>query len=435
MKQTTQTTASDDNITFRKLTMAENLKALGPGVIFVLTALGAGDLVDSSVSGSHYGYTLMWALAAATLVRFLIVNIMARFELCNTQKITLFEGYAGISKAFPYFFAAFGIFLGHTTNATMIKGVGEAIYHIFGFGSPFLWSVLAVASCFFVTRGNVYNRLENIMKVLLAIMTACFLGLAIASTPDPVEIAGGLFAFSMPEGTGLFGAMMLTISLVGAVAGSLTNFLYPHSIKEKGWKDASYKKIQRNELLFSTIMLIVLNLTIWIVGAEILRPAGIEVQSLEDISQALSMTFGRIGSVIFYLGVFGALYSTILGVANGYSGIVLENIHIFKPERREAYGEKTENDPWYKYLSLFYLLTPLVWCLPGMPNFVVLTLINNMFNTVALPAIAIGLLFLSLNKKYLSKRFRNNWFETVVLIGATGLAIWGAVKIVIGFFA
>ncbi|MFR5601425.1 MAG: Nramp family divalent metal transporter [Lachnospiraceae bacterium] len=422
-------------VEFKKLSAKESLKALGPGVIFVLTALGAGDLVDSSVSGSHYGYALMWALALATLVRFLIVNIMARFELCNTQGITLFEGYGRLTKVFPYFFAVFGIFLGHTTNATMIKGVGEAVYHILGIGNPLLWSVIAVGSCFFITRGNVYNKLENVMKALLAIMTVCFLGLAIASKPDVAEMAGGLFAFSMPEGTGVFGAMMLTISLVGAVAGSLTNFLYPHSMREKGWKDASYKKIQRNELLFSTVMLIILNLTIWVVGAEILRPAGIEVESLEDISQALGMTFGRVGSVIFYLGVFGALYSTILGVANGYSGIVLENIHIFKPERKEAYGEKTENDPLYKYLSLFYLITPLLWSLPGMPNFVVLTLINNMFNTVALPAIAIGLLMLTMSKKYMGNRFKNNWFESIILIGATGLAIWGAIKIVMGFFA
>ena len=426
---------TEDAIVFKKLTAKEALKALGPGVIFVLTALGAGDLVDSSVSGSHYGYALMWALAAATLVRFLIVNIMARFELCNSEHITLFEGYGKLTKIFPYFFAVFGIFLGHTTNATMITGVGEAVYHIFGFGSPFLWSVVAVASCFFVTRGNVYNKLENVMKVLLAMMTICFIGLAIARKPDAVEMAEGIFAFSMPEGTGVFGAMMLTISLVGAVAGSLTNFLYPHSMREKGWKDASYKKIQRNELLFSTVMLIILNLSIWVVGAEVLRPAGIEVESLEDISQALSMNFGRIGSVVFYLGVFGALYSTIIGVANGYTGIVLENVHIFKPERREAYGDKTEDDPWYKYISIFYLVTPLVWALPGMPNFVVLTLINNMFNTIALPTISIGLIILTTSRKYMGNRFKNNWFENIILIGATALAIWGAVQIVVGFFA
>ncbi len=426
---------AQEQVVFKKLSWKQSLKALGPGVIFVLTALGAGDLVDSSVSGSHYGYALMWALVLATLVRFLIVNIMARFEICNTQGITLLEGYARIHKFFPYFFTAFGVFLGHMMNATMLKGCGEALYHIMGLGNPFLWSVLVMLSSLFVTRGNVYNKLETVMKILLATMTICFVGLALASHPDPVEIVGGVFAFSMPEGTGIFGALMLTVSLVGAVAGSLTNFMYPLSMREKGWVDASYKKIQRNELLFSTIMLIILNLTMWIVGAEILRPAGIEVKALEDISMALEMNFGAVGRIVFYLGVFGALYSTVLGVANGYSLIVIENIHIYKPERAKKYGPVMEHDPIYKYLALFYLITPLVWSLPGLPDFVVLTLIANMFNTVALPAIAIGLLALTMSKKYMGNRFKNNWFESIVLIGAVILAVWGAIKIVMGFFA
>ena len=94
-----------------------------------------------------------------------------------------------------------------------------------------------------------------------------------------------------------------------------------------------------------------------------------------------------------------------------------------------------EHDPIYKYLALFYLITPLVWSLPGLPDFVVLTLIANMFNTVALPAIAIGLLALTMSKKYMGNRFKNNWFESIVLIGAVILAVWGAIKIVMGFFA
>ena len=70
-----------------------------------------------------------------------------------------------------------------------------------------------------------------------------------------------------------------------------------------------------------------------------------------------------------------------------------------------------------------------------MPNFVVLTLINNMFNTIALPTISIGLIILTTSRKYMGNRFKNNWFENIILIGATALAIWGAVQIVVGFFA
>lgn len=56
------------------------VKGFGPGIVVVLTWLGAGDLVDSSVAGANYGYTLMWALAAALLVRFALVNTIAKFQ-------------------------------------------------------------------------------------------------------------------------------------------------------------------------------------------------------------------------------------------------------------------------------------------------------------------------------------------------------------------
>ena len=107
MEQGKRIYAEGEKVEYKKLTLAEHIKALGPGIVFVLTAMGAGDIVDSSVSGSHYGYALMWVLAVAILVRFVIVNIMARFDMCNTEGITLLQGYGRLHKAFPWFFIIF----------------------------------------------------------------------------------------------------------------------------------------------------------------------------------------------------------------------------------------------------------------------------------------------------------------------------------------
>lgn len=428
-----QVNQSETKVAFKKLTWKESLKSIGPGIIFMLTGLGAGDLVDSSVAGSHYGYALMWVLVIACLIRFVVVNILTRFELCNTEKITLFEAYRGISKLYPYLFMAMAIVLGHMAISNMVKGSGEALYYIFnGVGTPFFWSIIVVLSCVFLMRKDVYNKLENVMKALLALMTLAFIYLALTSTPHPSELMKGIFAFEMPEGTGLFGSLALTISMIGAVAGSIVNFLYPRAIRAKGWTDASYKKIQRNELLFSIGMMIVINLAIWVVGAEILRPQGIEVKSLSDIAFALEDQFGRIGGIAFYLGVFGALYSTILGIVNGYNNIAMDNIWILKPERKEKFAA-TENDPIYKYIAIFFMLSAFIWYIPGMPGFIELTLITTIMQAACLPAIAVGLLFLATRKRYLPKQFLNNWLENLVLIGTTALAVWSGIKIILGF--
>jgi Mn2+/Fe2+ NRAMP family transporter len=83
---------------------------------------------------------------------------------------------------------------------------------------------------------------------------------------------------------------------------------------------------------------------------------------------------------------------------------------------------------------LFYLVTPLVWTLPGMPGFVVLTLAINLFNTLVLPVIFIGLLLLTINRKNMGK-YKNNWLENFLLVGTTAMVIYGAIRIIIGFFA
>ena len=73
-------------------TFLEYLKSLGPGIVVVLTWLGAGDIVDSSVAGGNYGYALMWVLVLAAIVRFVFVSLIAKYQLCNPNGETVVDG-------------------------------------------------------------------------------------------------------------------------------------------------------------------------------------------------------------------------------------------------------------------------------------------------------------------------------------------------------
>src|SRR4029078_11432032 len=61
----------------------EYLRSFGPGIVITLTWLGAGDVVDMGVAGANYGYSLMWVLVAAILMRFVLVSLIARYPPCN----------------------------------------------------------------------------------------------------------------------------------------------------------------------------------------------------------------------------------------------------------------------------------------------------------------------------------------------------------------
>lgn len=131
-------------VAVRESVFAKVTKLLGPGIIAVLSWLGAGDLITSSVAGANYGYAMMWVLAVSLLLRFLIVNIIARFQLCNNQGMSILQGYAQLHPIFAWFMLGYALLMGHLINAYMIKGAGEALAMLLHINQPLLCSFAVV---------------------------------------------------------------------------------------------------------------------------------------------------------------------------------------------------------------------------------------------------------------------------------------------------
>ncbi|MDQ7913688.1 Nramp family divalent metal transporter [Pseudomonas sp. 102515] len=404
-------------------------KLLGPGIIAVLSWLGAGDLITSSVAGANYGYAMMWVLAVSLLLRFLIVNIIARFQLCNNRGMSILEGYAQLHPVFAWFMLGYALIMGHLTNAYMLKGAGEALATLLHVDYPLLCSVAVVIAVWLLVGRNFYALIEGVMKVLLAVMTLAFITLAVMSGPDLGGILRGTIGFSIPPDEGVHGALLVAVSVIGAVAGSIANFVHPYVMKEKGWTGPEHKRIQRNDLLFAVVVGIIINLAIWVVGVEILRPNGLQVNTLNDLGSALELFFGSGGWLIFFTGVFATLFASVVGKTTAFPMLITDALQHIRPERRERYGKTFHKDPAHKWFLLFILVTPLVWSLPGMPDFVTLTIGVNALNIVGLPVISLGLLIMSNQKSLLGDEYRNNWFENLALGFATLLAIWVAIQL------
>ncbi len=404
-------------------------KLLGPGIIAVLSWLGAGDLITSSVAGANYGYAMMWVLAVSLLLRFLIVNIIARFQLCNNRGMSILEGYAQLHPVFAWFMLGYALIMGHLTNAYMLKGAGEALATLLHLDQPLLCSAAVVIAVWLLVGRNFYALIEGVMKLLLAVMTLAFITLAVMSGPDLGGILRGTIGFSIPPDEGVHGALLVAVSVIGAVAGSIANFVHPYVMKEKGWTGPEHKRIQRNDLLFAVVVGIVINLAIWVVGVEILRPNGLQVNTLSDLGAALELFFGAGGWVIFFTGVFATLFASVVGKTTAFPMLITDALQHIRPERRERYGKTFHKDPAHKWFLLFILVTPLVWSLPGMPDFVTLTIGVNALNIVGLPVISLGLLIMSNQKSLLGDKYRNNWFENLALGFATLLAIWVAIQL------
>lgn len=406
---------------------SQYLRSMGPGLVVALTWLGAGDLVDSAVAGGHYGYSLMWAMVIALFVRFAFVSIIAKYQLCNQHGESFMSGLRRIHPGLPVFVGVVGLLFVHFYGSYMLKGTGEASARLFGFFQPWVWSVFwACVAALFLYRGA-YRHVEIVFYVFLAMLSVSLIGVALWSGPDPVAAARGVLLFDVPEQSGQFSALLVIVSLIGAVGGSISNLLYPYFMQQKGWAGPKFRRLQTYDLAFGTSVLILLNLSVWTIGAEVLKPLGITLRDIDDLASLLTLTLGALGGPIFYLGVFAALYSSAIGNATGYGLLCVDVVNVSRasgplPARRGWLSQRSV----YRVVVAWGLFSPLVWSLPGMPGFIVLTVVANAATLIVLPLLCASLWYITARQHCIGTAYRNNVWENALMASLFVLSVWGA---------
>ncbi len=404
------------------------LRSMGPGIVIALVWLGAGDLVDSAVAGGNYGYTLMWALALALFVRFTFVSIIAKYQLCNQHGENVLAGMRRIHRCVPWLVGIAGLVFAHIYNAFSLRGVGESMSQLTGWGNPFVWSTFwAAVAALIVFRGG-FEHIKKLFYVFLGLLSISLLGVAIWSGPNPVEMARGMMLFAIPEQHGPYGVFLLLTSLIGAVGGSIANLLYPYFIEQNGWKGPRFRRVQLYDLAFGTLVVVILNLAVWTVGAEVLKPGGIEVTDLQSLANLITVVLGKWCGPLFYLGIFAATYSTVVGNATGYGLLCSDAARYWRRTSGESSAPtgpvNIQQSTVYRWVVAWCLISPLVWSLPGMPDFVTLTIVGNAVSVVVLPLLSAALWYITARTSCIGAQYRNRWWENCLMAILFALSVW-----------
>ena len=406
----------------------EYLRSFGPGIVIVLTWLGAGDVVDMGTAGANSGYALLWVFVVAILFRFLFVSLIARYQLCNQHGEGVVDGLVRLHPAYApvLFFAA--VVMSHVYGSYMTRGIGEVCRNLFGFGAIWQWAVVSnLVAAYLVFRPS-YRALEGIFMFFLAMLSVSFLGCAIWVGFNPADVARGLARVQMPGQQGVYDPWHVSLAMIGAVGGSLMNLVYPYFLDAKGWRGPQYRRVQTYDLLLGIVAMLVLNLAVWVLGAELLFPDK-RIEHLEDLPNLLSVTLGESGRVLFYLGIFAAIYTSIIGHAAGLGAL---GTHAWLRWRGAAVPSGTDfrGHPCYRWIAFACLATPLVWTLPGMPGFVALTLTANAAQVVLLPMLAGGLWWITASERLIGRAYKNRWWENALMATLFVLATYFGVQAV-----
>lgn len=404
------------------------LRSFGPGIIVVLTWLGAGDIVSAAVSGGNYGYSLMWVLMLASLVRFVFVSLIAKYQLCNPHGETVVDGLVRLHPWYAPFLVVASVVMAHTIGAYMLVGCGETWHKLTGVGAVWQWSLLWVIAALALVFRPVYQRVETAFKVILAILAASLIGSALRVGPSPTGILRGAFGFAVPETVGPFAALLVTVSMIGALGGSMMNLAYPYFLEMKGWKGARFRRLQTYDLLLGVVVMIILNLAVWTLGAELLHGTDRTVDDLDDLVSIFGNALGIWGEHLLLLGVFSAVFTSYVGISMVLALIASQGLRRWW---NEAHAERAtdKSTRTYRIVILWALISPVVWTLPGMPDFVTLTVIGNGLQVPMIPVLAGGLWRITASERYIGREYRNKLWENLVMLLTFVLAVWGSVEL------
>ena len=408
------------------------LVTVGPGIVYGLSVLGAGDIVTNSVAGASYRYSLIWSLWMALIFRYVWVNVSAKYVLVTGE--SLLEGYGRIGLWVPFVVLLGFLPARHITNEYLMLMMGDTSNSLFPisieWGSQ-IWACFFTLIGFAMTFWGGYPTIERFCKVLVGIMGGSLLVAAMLSNPDPVGIARGVFVPSLPQADGLQSALLIVMALIGTEAGSTANLYYSYFIREKGWKGVSYLKRQRFDLASGVLALFVMGALLQIAAAGTINPLGIQVEDSEDLGHMFTQTQGTIGLIVFNLGLWGAAFSTFVGFNLGGALVFTDICRNFVPKLKDSPIKKREDynakkDPIYRFMLAFWCITPL-YVVFTEASMVWLVLMFNALQVMLIPVLAVPLLKITNDRKLMGE-YTNGWLTNSILIFLVLLAIYFTIQ-------
>jgi Mn2+/Fe2+ NRAMP family transporter len=411
----------------------EYVRSFGPGIVIVLTWLGAGDVVDMATAGANYGYSLLWVFVVAIAFRYLFVSLIVRYHLCNQHGEGVLDGLVRLNRLYaPILFTAC-IVMGHVYGSYMTRGIAEVSRNVAGAGPLWLWGAMWNGIAAYLVFGPSFRKLELVFLFFLGVLSVSFIGSAAWVGFDPGEVARGLVRVEMPGKHGAYDSWQVALAMIGAVGGSMMNLVYPYFLDAKGWRGPRYRRVQLYDFMLGVAAMLVLNLSVWVLGAELLFPDR-RVEHLEDLPNLLSTVIGDTGRLLFYAGIFSAIYTSIIGHAAGLGRLGTHAWLRWHGQAAPA-ADDYRRHPCYRWIAVSCLASPMIWTLPGMPGFVGLTLAANSAQVILLPMLAGGLWWITASGRLIGDQHRNRWWENALMALLFGFAVHFAFRALAGLAA
>ena len=149
--------------------MLTKLKSLGPGLLYAGAAIGVSHLVQSTKAGATYGYILIIAIVLAHVFKYPFFALGPRYA--NKTGESLVAGYAKMGRWAVVLLLVLTLSTMFTVQAAVTIVTAGLLQHMGIPLSAAALSLVLLVVCLIILRIGNYSILDNLMKVIMVILS------------------------------------------------------------------------------------------------------------------------------------------------------------------------------------------------------------------------------------------------------------------------
>ncbi|WP_048179875.1 Nramp family divalent metal transporter [Methanoculleus sediminis] len=428
----------------------ESLTWMGPAIIWMISAIATGELLFTPRIASLYGYSVLWMLILAILLKTALSIEIGRYAVVTGGSLLQgIRNLPGPANWGVWIIVLPQILVAVATITGMAGSASSAIILILP-GSFTAWAAIVLLVSLALVFFGRYRGVEQASIVMAIAIIVALVITAGYVFPGIVPLAAGLVPALPPDV--VFAELLPWLGFVMSGAAGL--IWYSYWLTARGYGAAYYtvhrqegeeKVIEEEDLpdvtrlsrsekdsmrgwlrlmaLSTTIaagIVLLLLVALLVLGAELLRPEGLLPEGPE-VTAVLSVLLGGVwgppGAWLMILASFFAFWSTLVANLDGWTRMLGQG-SIFIARQMKAAG-RWVSMRFYRSVYLIGLMgiLPLVFVLVRLEPVTALA-IAGIVEAIQIPVVAFMTVYL--NRRTLPAQFRPS-LPVVILIFAVGI--------------
>jgi Mn2+/Fe2+ NRAMP family transporter len=414
--------------------LKEKIKWLGPGFLWMVSAAGSGELLFTPRIGALYGYTLLWAMVIAVVLKWFINREIGRYTVCTGR--TVIDGFSelpGPRNWALYLILVPQLFVAVTSIAGLAGSSATALILVLP-GDIRIWTIVAILAS---TSLVIWGKFKAVEKVATVLAVALGITAVIAATsvfPPVGDFIAG-FLLKIPEDAKHEEILPWLGFMLSGAAGLIW---YSYWIQEKGYgmKKGNTEMVthlsenQKNKLLqwirqmtldntVAVVGTLIVTLSFLILGTQLLKPKGLipdENKVAEVLGQLLQQVWGPVGFWFMITAVFIGFWDTVLSDQDGFGRMFTGGTRLLLRRFRSSRWLDEKNLKKIFVAGLVTILPIILYLLMGEP--VRLLKIAGAIEAAHIPFVVVLVLYL--NSKQLPKELKPS-LVTFIFTAIAGL--------------